>query len=1142
MKILHGTWIPDQSSDFFQSGNFYIWVETTEVKTPTKRRASKSKATLEPSKHPASLAEPELKSFLFRDLAIKDELLQELGKDNRFSKRVQDPIIFPKYFLLPTSDSQPLPSLESARYLEVEIPENFELQYWQIDCYQVTASVKTSSYNNRRAINVIKLLNDLHFIAINNLAEVQLGSDLLFWYHYTQAFKQIILKDQYIPAFRYRELATKAAKTTKTSTTKTAAKTTAKAKTAKAKQESIQSPKIEIYPAWEIISEKYETELQQYVEYMPLACVSGFTAPESKLEFFDPQSLLRHFSESVLHNILTHTPSTAQFEGIVSNSLLEQCLNFSERDFANPIAYSTSVNLAEFQQWQAWQQKISRSQTDSSFYLCFQLQAPQKEQEPWQLEFQVSPKQDPSLKLPLDVYWSMTVAKKKAVEKQFGKEFEQNLLLNLGYAARIYSQIWQGLETDRPVSLHLNLDQAFEFLKESAWVLEDAGYKVVVPSWWTPMGRRRAKMRLKASGKSAASSKTQAKGYFGFDQIVEYQYELAIGDEGISEKEWEQLVSAKAPLVKFRGEWMELDRDKMQEMLTFWQQHGRERPEMSLIDFMKLTASDPDLEVDRDGTLADMIAKLQDKQQFEPVENPPLLNGTLREYQRRGVAWLQYLENIGLNGCLADDMGLGKTVQIIARLVNEKAESNGAQADPKAKKSTKSTKTIAKATTTKKASAKISEPIAVPKPTLLIAPTSVVGNWYKEIEKFAPHLSAIVHHGSDRIQDAQTFQDTCQTHDLIITSFTLIRKDEALFSAVNWHRIVIDEAQNIKNPKAAQTKAILKLESKHRLALTGTPVENRLLDLWSIFNFLNPGYLGKEAQFKKSFETPIQKNNDNIQAGILKKLVEPFILRRLKTDQSIIKDLPDKMEQKLYSNLTKEQASLYEVVVRDVEKQLNEVEGIQRKGLILSTLMKLKQICNHPMQFLQDGSDFTPERSHKLSRLSEMVEEAMSEGESLLIFTQFTEIGAALEKHFRQIHHYNTYYIHGGTNRDKRERMISEFQDPETEPSVFVLSLKAGGVGITLTKANHVFHFDRWWNPAVEDQATDRAFRIGQKKNVFVHKFVTIGSLEERIDQMIEDKKKLAGAIVGADESWLTELDNDKFKQLIALNKNAIMD
>ena len=1115
MKILHGTWIHDHCNDFIQTGNFYIWVETTEPKAiaTTKHKSSKTvQASGAIAKHPASLDESDLKLFLYKDLAIKDELLEE-PSNKRYEK---EKIIFPQYFLLPTSDNQPLPSLESARYLEIDNPEDFELKYWQIDCYQVTTSVKTGSYRYRRAINVIKLLNDLHFIAINNLAEVQLGSDLLFWYHYTQAFKQIILKDQYIPSFKYRELEVKATKTS-----------------AKSKKTASQTAKFEIYPAWEIVSEKYEEELQQYLEYMPIACVSGFSEPNSQPLFCDRRTLLQHFSESLLHSIITKTPSTAQFDKQVFESLLHRGLDFSDDRFGDSMIAGDAA-LEEYKQWQAWRQKIIRTQSDSAFYLCFQLQAPVTEAELWQLQFQIAPKQDPSLKLPLADYWTMTAAKKKALEKQFGREFEQNLLLNLGYAARIYNPVWQGLETDPPVGLSLNLDQAFEFLKESAWVLEDAGYKVVVPAWWTPVGRRKAKIKLKGSGKSATSSKTQAKSYFGFEQLVEYQYELAIGDEIVSAKEWEQLVNAKAPLVKFRGEWIELDRDKMQEMLTFWQKQGQGTSAMSLIDLMKLTATDPDWEVDRNSTLSEMLSKLQDKQQFEPIENPPQLNGTLREYQKRGVAWLQYLESLGLNGCLADDMGLGKTVQIIARLVNERAAIGEVTQPTKAKKTTKTAKS-------KKVVPAVVSINDIP-PTLLIAPTSVVGNWQKEIEKFAPHLRAIVHHGSDRTQNAQAFQDICQTHDLIITSFTLIRKDEAMFSSMNWHRIVIDEAQNIKNPKAAQTKAILKLEAKHRLALTGTPVENRLLDLWSIFNFLNPNYLGKEAQFKKSFETPIQKNNDQIQAGVLKKLVEPFILRRVKTDQSIIKDLPDKIEQKLYTNLTKEQASLYEVVVRDVEKQLNEVEGIQRKGLILSTLLKLKQICNHPRQFLQDGSDFTTERSHKLSRLSEMMEEVISEGESILIFTQFTEIGDALEKYVRQKLHYNTYYIHGGTNRDKRERMITEFQDPETEPSVFILSLKAGGVGITLTKANHVFHFDRWWNPAVEDQATDRAFRIGQKKNVFVHKFITIGSLEERIDQMIEDKKKLAGAIVGADESWLTELDNDKFKQLIALNKSAIMD
>ncbi len=454
---------------------------------------------------------------------------------------------------------------------------------------------------------------------------------------------------------------------------------------------------------------------------------------------------------------------------------------------------------------------------------------------------------------------------------------------------------------------------------------------------------------------------------------------------------------------------------------------------------------------------------------------------------------------------LADDMGLGKTIQVIAALIKER----------------ESTKKIV--------------------PTLLIAPTSVVGNWNKEIEKFAPHLKVIIHHGSDRTQDLAAFKAASNKCDILITSYSLARRDGKLLQSMTWQRIVIDEAQNIKNPAAEQTKAILKLKSTHRLALTGTPVENRLLDLWSIFNFLNPGYLGKEAQFRKSFELPIQKEHSIVQSETLKKLVQPFILRRVKTDKTIIKDLPDKVEQKQYCNLTKEQASLYEAIVKDVVKQLEEVEGIQRKGLMLSTMMKLKQICNHPRQFLQDNSEFTAARSHKLQRLDEMVEEITAEGQSLLIFTQFTEIGEALQQYLKQVLGYQTYYLHGGTSRSKREKMITEFQDPETEPAAFVLSLKAGGVGITLTKANHVFHFDRWWNPAVEDQATDRAFRIGQKNNVFVHKFVTLGTLEEGIDQMIEDKKKIANSIVGADESWLTELDNESFKKLITLNKKMVL-
>jgi SNF2 family DNA or RNA helicase len=482
------------------------------------------------------------------------------------------------------------------------------------------------------------------------------------------------------------------------------------------------------------------------------------------------------------------------------------------------------------------------------------------------------------------------------------------------------------------------------------------------------------------------------------------------------------------------------------------------------------------------------------------------LQGTLRDYQKRGVAWLQYLERLGLNPCLADDMGLGKTLQIIAHMLKERE--SGIQ----------------------------------PGPTLIIAPTSVLGNWRREIERFAPQLRTMMHQGSTRLKDKQAFIEQCQANDIVLTSFSLARLDEKLLHSMKWHRVVVDEAQNIKNPQTAQTRAITKLNAQHRLALTGTPVENRLRDLWSIFNYLNPGYLGKEPQFRKTFELPIYKDNNQQASNTLKKLVEPFILRRVKTDKRIISDLPDKIEQKMFCGLTPEQASLYEAVVKDVTEQLEEAEGMQRRGLILSTLLKLKQICNHPAQFLQDGSAFTVERSQKLQRIDEMLEEVIESGASALIFTQFTEIGGALERYLVREKHYNTYYLHGGTSVARRDQMVKEFQDPETEPSLFILSLRAGGVGLNLTKASYVFHFDRWWNPAVEDQATDRAFRIGQRNNVFVHKFIATGTMEERIDAMIEDKKRLSSLVVGTDESWLTELDNDTFKDLIALRRSAVME
>ena len=1061
MHVIHGTWIPEDVHEFIQRGAFYLWVETD---TPTGTSRSRTGTV-----HPRHLAQSALATFLIEKLGLREPAPGALART-----------LSTKYFLLPTAAGKPAPCFELLRYVDAAEPIEFDLVPWQVCCYQVP--------------DIITTLNDIHFIALNAAEDFQLGTDLLFWHQYSQAIKGIIAKDQYIPALKYQEI---------TSPSINRGATAAKGKPAK------NSTSFEIHPAWELLSDNYETTIQRYLDAMPGVCAAGLNSPD-EAALLDKESLLRHFSECLLQDVVTGTPFTAKFDEQIAGTPLYKGLYPSR-----PVLWQASTDeLQDYRHWLAWRANFTRAHTETGFTPCFRLEeASSTDIDNWQLHFLVASRRDPSLKLSLDDYWYLDAQARAEVIRHFGQDFEKNLLLALGYAARIYPKVWDGMATDRPTGCHLTLDEAFAFLKESAWVLGDAGYTVIVPAWWTPDGRRRTKVRLKTALRSPKGTTAVSQGYFSLGAIIAYEYQLSIGGQVVTEEEWQQLVNAKTPLVQFRGQWMELDRAKMQQLLEFWQTHQHEEPEITLLGMLKMEAeSEDDLEWDYDQSLRDMLSRLHDKNAFAPVKDPQNLQGTLRDYQRRGVAWLQYLENLGLNPCLADDMGLGKTLEVIACLLKEREEAVGADL------------------------------ASTLPPTLVIAPTSVLGNWRKEIERFAPQLRTLVHQGSSRMKDKQAFAETSQTYDVVLTSFALARLDEKLLQSLKWHRVVVDEAQNIKNPHAAQTRAILKLAAPRRLALTGTPVENRMRDLWSIFNFLNPGYLGKEAQFRKTFELPIQKNNDVATSATLKRLVEPFILRRVKTDKRIIDDLPEKIEQKMYCTLSSEQASLYEAVVKDVTEQLHDAEGIQRKGLILSTLLKLKQVCNHPVQFLQDGSAFTTERSHKLQRLGEMIEEVIDSGESALIFTQFTEIGGELERHLAQVLHYNTYYLHGGTSVARRERMITEFQDPETEPSVFILSLRAGGVGLNLTKANHVFHFDRWWNPAVEDQATDRAFRIGQRKNVFVHKFVAMGTLEERIDAMIEDKKRLSSLVVGADESWLTELDNDTFKELIALRRSAVLE
>lgn len=429
---------------------------------------------------------------------------------------------------------------------------------------------------------------------------------------------------------------------------------------------------------------------------------------------------------------------------------------------------------------------------------------------------------------------------------------------------------------------------------------------------------------------------------------------------------------------------------------------------------------------------------------------------------------------------------------------------------------------------------------ALERPILLVCPTSVLGNWEREVKKFAPTLKAIVHHGDKRSQ-GQAFTKAAQSCNLVITSYTLVQRDLKTLQLVSWQGVVLDEAQNIKNAEAKQSQAVRELEAEFRIALTGTPVENRLTELWSILDFLNPGYLGQKNFFQRRFAIPIERYGDTTSLQTLRSLTQPFILRRLKTDRSIIQDLPEKQEMPVYCGLSAEQAALYQATVDRSLTEIEAADGIQRKGIILALLTKLKQICNHPALFNREES-IPSNRSVKLQRLEEMLEEAVAEGDRALIFTQFAEWGKLLKPHLEQQLGRETLFLYGSTSKKQREEMIDRFQNDPQAPRIFILSLKAGGVGLNLTRANHVFHYDRWWNPAVENQATDRVFRIGQKRNVQVHKFVCTGTLEERIHDMIESKKALAEQVVGTGENWLTELNTDQLRDLLLLDRSAVIE
>jgi non-specific serine/threonine protein kinase len=648
--------------------------------------------------------------------------------------------------------------------------------------------------------------------------------------------------------------------------------------------------------------------------------------------------------------------------------------------------------------------------------------------------------------------------------------------------------------------------ETYAFLKETP-LFEQCGVIVRLPDWW----RKRARPQVSVTIGNVKQKK------LGAEALLDFKLGIALGDKTLTEHELQALLAAQEELVFIKGQWVEVDRKKLAEALTHWKKVAAKVGDdgLTFAEGMRLLAGAP-ADLGRPGTLAEdqqwafiqagpwlksLLDELRTPETLKTIDPGNSLKAKLRPYQKTGVNWLWLLSQLGLGACLADDMGLGKTMQVIALLLVLKKRRN---------------KT----------------------PSLLVLPASLLANWKTELERYGPSLRCLFLHPSLMSkQDIEALAGSSLTGiDLVLTTYGMLLRQSWL-QARDWRLLILDEAQAIKNPASRQTRVTKKLNAAARIALTGTPIENRLGDLWSLFDFLCPGLLGSATRFKTFAKSLSSGEGD--QYAPLRKLVRPYILRRLKTDKTIITDLPEKTEVHAWCTLSKTQAALYRKEVKNLAASLETLDGMQRRGLVLACLMRFKQICNHPSQLLGDDR-YDPVNSGKFARLAELCEEIASRQEKLLVFTQFREITGPLAVFLTEQFDRPGLVLHGGIPVKQRKRLVDDFQQ-EDGPPFFILSLKAGGTGLNLTEACHVVHFDRWWNPAVENQATDRAFRIGQQNNVLVHKFVCQGTVEEKIDALITEKTALAGDILeGGAETLLTEMNNEELLELVSLDVNKV--
>lgn len=777
-----------------------------------------------------------------------------------------------------------------------------------------------------------------------------------------------------------------------------------------------------------------------------------------------------------------------------------------------------------------WLLSIGWHSDGTPFRTCLKLEEPAHPDAPWPLKLVLQDRMDRSQQLELP-------PSKLEEALQERTAFEE---LPLSDTAALPAE-WlpHGEKASRTVSKWLRIlpwladsreelrnelsgEEAWRLLSEGSLRLMEAGSSIILPAWWERIRKRRPRLRAKI--KSSVGAAPQS--LFGMEQMMQFDWKIALGGTELTEEEYKALLSQGRHLVQVNGQWVQLDPEHIREMdkimISLSRREGLTFREILGLHLLSSSEDDNEphlispFDVELDGQLQELVSMLNHAQRPPMADAPRGFVGTLRPYQLEGISWLLFLRECGLGACLADDMGLGKTVQMISYLLHIKT-GNGASSKR-------------------------------PLPSLLICPTSVLGNWQKELERFSPSLKVHLHYGPRR-HKGEDFAETAEAHDLVLTSYALAHLDESELGSVSWDAVCLDEAQNIKNSYTKQAAAIRKLSGQHRIALTGTPIENRLTELWSIFDFLNPGYLGTLSEFNERFVQAVERAEDHEAASKVQRLIRPFLLRRLKKDPAIQLSLPDKYEYKTYVSLTPEQAALYENYIHSLFEGIDRLKAMERRGIILGALTKFKQLCNHPSLFTKEP--LTPNwrgRSNKLDRLLEMVQELRQDNDRCLIFTQFVDTGKLLQHAIEEELEQPVFFLHGGTPKAARDEMIESFQssgtnaasDSEGTAGIFILSLKAGGTGLNLTAANHVFHFDRWWNPAVENQATDRAFRIGQTRQVQVHKFVTLGTLEERIDEMIDKKLALSEQIVGGGEQWITELSTDDLRELFALRNEWV--